>query len=294
MPSTLLNRIYYPAVILLAVGLMAGASAAGIPLVVAPYVAVAVAGILIVLGERIIPYRREWTPTAPELIDDGVFMVLVQILLPLVLGWIAIFWVQRFLAGAGLTFNLWPSAWPIAAQVLLKILAGDLLRYWLHRASHTASPLWRLHAVHHAPTKLYALNVFRFHPLDKMLQFLGDTLPFILLGVGPEVLAFYFVIYAVSGLFQHSNIDVRLGWFNYVVSGPEVHRWHHSRVIAESNANYAHTFAGWDVLFGTWRRPADHVGPLGLLDDAYPRRFSGQMAAPFRRGPDSTHAPPEP
>jgi sterol desaturase/sphingolipid hydroxylase (fatty acid hydroxylase superfamily) len=168
--------------------------------------------------------------------------------------------------------------------VLLKIAAGDVLRYWLHRWSHEHGVLWRLHAVHHQPRKLYAANVFRFHPLDKALQFLGDTLPFILLGVGPETLAYYFVVYATGGFFQHSNLDVRYGWLNYLVVGPELHRWHHARRIAESNANYAHTFALWDLLFGTYRRPADRqVGELGLLDDHYPSDFLRQLWAPARR-----------
>lgn len=285
-----IRRLIYPAVMAVAVALLVAALALGTPLAVAPYVAVGLAGLAIVLAERIIPYRPAWTPDREELIDDGVFMLAIQVVLPLVLGWLAIFGVQRLLGDAGLTLQVWPGHWPLWAQVLLKLLAGDFLRYWLHRGSHEWAPLWRVHAVHHAPTKLYAVNVFRFHPADKALQFLCDSLPFILLGIGPEALAFYFVIYAVSGLFQHSNVDVRLGWFNYLISGPEVHRWHHSHLIAESNANYAHTFAGWDVLFGTWFRPRRQVDRLGLLDPDYPRRFWGQMAAPLHR----TGAAPEP
>ena len=88
-----------------------------------------------------------------------------------------------------------------------------------------------------------------------MLQFLLDTLPFMLVGIGTDVLAYYFVFYSTSGLFQHSNCDVRLGWLNYLVSGPEVHRWHHSQRIAESNSNYAHSFVVWDLVFGTYFRP---------------------------------------
>src|SRR5262249_47638381 len=154
---------------------------------------------------------------------------------------------------------------------------------WLHRAAHTWPPLWRLHEVHHQPEKLYTTNVFRFHPLEKSLQFLCDTLPFMLIGIGPEALAFYFVFYAISGLFQHSNADIRLGWLNYVFSGPEVHRWHHSRRIAESNNNYAHSFVVWDIIFGTYFRPRGRtVEELGLVDSAYPRGFWRQLQAPFR------------
>jgi sterol desaturase/sphingolipid hydroxylase (fatty acid hydroxylase superfamily) len=90
------------------------------------------------------------------------------------------------------------------------------------------------------------------------------------------------VFYAVSGLFQHSNCDVRLGWLNYVVSGPEVHRWHHSRRVEESNHNYAHSFVVWDLLFGTYFRPRKaEVSELGLTARDYPRRFVGLLVAPF-------------
>ena len=47
-----------------------------------------------------------------------------------------------------------------------------------------------VHAVHHASDKLYTMNVGRFHPLDKTIQFLGDSLLF-LLGVSSEIFAAY-------------------------------------------------------------------------------------------------------
>jgi sterol desaturase/sphingolipid hydroxylase (fatty acid hydroxylase superfamily) len=258
---------------------------AGASLAWAPYVAAALAGIAVVIVERLVPYRSEWQPRAADLLDDALFLALVQILLPLALVWSVAWIAQSWIAGHSATLAVWPNEWPIAAQLAAKIVIGDFLRYWLHRAAHTWAPLWRLHAVHHAPEKLYTTNVFRFHPAEKALQFLCDTVPFMLVGIGTEVLAYYFVFYAVSGLFQHSNCDLRLGWLNYVVSGPEVHRWHHSRHVAESNNNYAHSFVVWDLLFGTYFRPRGRaVEALGLRSRDYPRRFITQLSAPFVRG----------
>ncbi len=37
------------------------------------------------------------------------------------------------------------------------------------------------------------------------------TVPFLLLGVVPEVIAGYFLMYSVNGLFQHSNVRLRYG-----------------------------------------------------------------------------------
>jgi sterol desaturase/sphingolipid hydroxylase (fatty acid hydroxylase superfamily) len=264
--------------------LLAALRGAGVSLAWAAYAAAAIAGLAVVFLERAIPYRAEWQPRGADLLDDALFLALVQILLPLALAWSFAWLAQGWIAAHSASLAFWPNHWPILAQLAAKIVLGDFLRYWLHRAAHTWTPLWRLHAVHHAPEKLYTTNVFRFHPAEKALQFLCDTLPFMLVGIGPEALAYYFVFYAVSGLFQHANCDLRLGWLNYVVSGPEVHRWHHSRHPAESNNNYAHSFVVWDLLFGTYLRPRERaVEKLGLRSSDYPRRFLDQISAPFAR-----------
>ena len=274
----------YPSVIAGALLMLAALRGAGASLAWAPYVAATIAGIGVVAAERFIPYRSDWQPRSADLLDDALFLMLVQLLLPLALAWTVAWLAQSWIAEHSASLALWPNEWPIVVQLAAKIVVGDFFRYWLHRAAHTWTPLWRLHAVHHAPEKLYTTNVFRFHPAEKALQFLCDTLPFMLLGIGPEVLAYYFVFYAVSGLLQHANCDLRLGWLNYVVSGPEVHRWHHSRHVTESNHNYAHSFVVWDLLFGTYFRPRDRaVEDLGLRSRDYPRRFAALLAAPFAR-----------
>jgi ornithine lipid hydroxylase len=276
----------YPAVMAGALAILWLLLENGAALAWAPYVAIAIAGPIVVIAERLIPFRPEWRPRLADFAQDGVFMAVTQVAMPMALTWLAVLGLQTFIANNGLSFAIWPTTWPIVAQLALKVIAGDFLRYWLHRAAHTWTPLWRLHEVHHHPDKLYTTNVFRFHPLEKCLQYLGDTLPFLIVGIGPDVLAWYFVFYSVSGLFQHSNIDVRLGWLNYVFSGPEVHRWHHSQKIAESNNNYAHSFVVWDLAFGTYFRPKDRkVETLGLLDQNYPKGFLRQMGAPFRASP---------
>ena len=185
-------------------------------------------------------------------------------------------------AGGWIPDGIWPHRLPIIIQVVLMMAIADFSRYWLHRACHSVGFLWRLHAVHHSPRQLYWLNAGRFHPIEKSIQYMVDSLPFILLGVSADVLALYFVLYAINGFFQHSNCAVRLGPLNYLISGPELHRWHHSKIIAESNANYGNNLIVWDLLFGTRFLPRDRqVGELGLIDRHYPHGFVAQVAAPF-------------
>jgi sterol desaturase/sphingolipid hydroxylase (fatty acid hydroxylase superfamily) len=283
-PITIAARVLvYPVLVLGSLMLLWVALGLGASLAWAPYAVIALTGPLVILAERALPYRGDWQADWPDLVDDGLYLSVVQVLLPLALAWTVVWMIGAGSAGAIVLFDIWPTQLPVWAQLLLKIMIGDFLRYWLHRAAHTWTPLWRLHAVHHQPEKLYTTNVFRFHPAEKALQFLLDTLPFMLVGIGTEVLAYYFVFYSMSGLFQHSNCDVRLGWLNYLVSGPEVHRWHHSRKLSESNSNYAHSFVVWDLMFGTYFRPRGVVVErLGLVEKNYPRHFLGQLLAPFR------------
>lgn len=250
----------------------------------ASYAPPTLAAITIILLERVIPYRAEWAPNRSDLLNDLTFMLCVQILLPMFLSFFIAHWLlqhipeqQKFLA------SMWPQNLGIFWQALLMLLIVDFFRYWLHRANHNFKPLWRLHAVHHSPLKLYWVNTGRFHPIEKGFQFLVDSFPFILAGVSREVLALYFLIYSTNGFFQHCNIDLKLGWLNYIMSGPELHRWHHSKLIKESNNNYGSTLIVWDLLFRSYFNPRDRtVDQLGLLVHDYPLDFLAQLQTPFK------------
>lgn len=284
-PKRIAEIVAYPAVMALGFALHVGLQGLGLSLAAATYLAVAAAAFAILAYERLLPYRDAWTADGPTVLNDALYLGLVQMLLPKLLGFAAVLGATR-LAGAA-PAGIWPHQAPVVAQAVLMLLAADFLRYWLHRAAHRWRPLWRLHAVHHAPKLLYWLNVGRFHPIEKALQYLFDALPFVLLGVAEPVLAVYFVFYAINGFFQHANCRVRLGPLNYLISGPELHRWHHSRLPRESNSNYGNNLIVWDLLFGTRFLPADRVvGELGLLNRDYPADFARQLASPFVEGLD--------
>lgn len=287
--NTLVAWFAYPVIMAFGIGLHYGMLAFGWNLQIATYVPITLGALLITLLELKYPYRDTWAANRSDIANDVTFMVLVQVLLPKFLSFFIAITLLQTLQEHGLTFStLWPHSWSVAAQAMLMLLSADFLRYWLHRAAHEWSiPLWQLHAVHHSPKKLYWVNVGRFHPIEKAIQYLFDALPFIILGVSEEVLALYFVFYGINGFFQHCNIQLRLGWLNYVISGPELHRWHHSRKIKESNNNYGNNFIVWDLLFGTYFLPKERtVDELGLLNRDYPLTFWSQMKTPFIKGID--------
>lgn len=270
----------YPFVVAGAFSLFLWLERAGAPSAFAAYLPVTLGAAAILILELAAPYRRNWRPERKVVLQDALYLLLVQMLLPAGLILAATFIAASQFNGPD-ALGVWPHSLPVPVQAALMLILADLLRYWLHRIAHHWRPVWRLHAVHHAPETLYFLNVGRFHPLDKALQFLLDSAPFIILGVGPEVVSAYFVFYAINGFFQHSNVDVRLGPLNWIIAGPELHRWHHSRVIAESNSNYGNNLIVWDALFGTRFLPPRDVGALGLLNQRYPKDIVGQTLAPL-------------
>ena len=273
----------YPAVVVTTFGLFGLLVAAGMHVTPASYLAGVVAAGLVTWHEAVLPYREQWRPARREVGADLLFILVVQMAMPFLLSLAATIWLAEWLSSSGWAVDgLWPDGLPVAAQVVMMLLAADFARYWLHRAFHRYEPMWRYHAVHHSPHRLYWLNVARFHPFEKAVQYALDALPFALMGVSGEVLAAYFVFYAVNGFFQHSNCDVRLGPLNYLISGPELHRWHHSELPAESNNNYGNNLIVWDVLFGTRFLPSERaVGDLGLINRNYPVGFWAQMRTPF-------------
>jgi sterol desaturase/sphingolipid hydroxylase (fatty acid hydroxylase superfamily) len=255
------------------------------PIQFAAYLSVILGASAILILELATPYRRAWLPARRVITQDALYLLVVQVALPAALT-LAIVGAAAGAFESSLISGLWPHEWPIPAQAVLMIVVADFMRYWLHRASHLWPILWRLHAVHHSPEELYFLNVGRFHPLEKSIQFLFDAAPFILIGVGPEVISAYYVFYSLNGFFQHSNIDVRLGPLNWLIAGPELHRWHHSRIVRESNNNFGNNLIVWDALFGTRFLPPRQVGDLGLQNQAYPKDFLGQTLAPLTTDPN--------
>lgn len=286
--SQVLPLLSYPCVMLLGLFLQAAMLNSGLGLAVSSYIPIIIGVSLITALEVIIPYRAEWKPKANEVKTDVLFTLLVQILLPKFLAFAVVISLVEPLQSGGLIFHdLWAHNWPVYWQVLLMMVSAEFLRYWLHRSAHICSPLWRLHAVHHSSDKLYWLNTGRFHPVEKAIQFLFDALPFILLGVSAEVLSVYFVFYAINGFFQHSNVNLRMGALNYVISSAQLHRWHHSKDIQESGTNYGNNLIIWDIVFGSHFLPKQReVGELGLINRSYPMSFLNQLQTPFTPGID--------
>jgi len=242
--------------------------------------------VFILVFERIFPYQRSWLRSRGDVPVDAAFAVtdffverVVQLLVAPAAaaagGWLTM------TIGAG----LWPHRWPLVAQLALALVFAELFKYWGHRLMHEWDWLWRFHAVHHSVPRLYWLNASRFHPVDIGIDTVLGVSSLALVGCSPQVVALFLLVTAVHGFFQHCNLELRLGPLNWFFSMAELHRWHHSRTVAEANNNYGNNVIVWDVVFGTRFLPADREPPedVGLCDlPTFPMTFAAQMAAPFR------------
>ncbi len=243
--------------------------------------------VVVVTLERVRPFRAEWNRPRGDLVTDALYLPTflgVNALVEPVVRVVAVA-VGVAISGA-IGMGMWPTEWPVLAQLAVACVVVELFDYWPHRWLHEVPSLWRFHAIHHNPQRLYWLNATRSHPVEIAFRGVINVIPLALLGAGESVLALVALTNSVLGLFQHANIDFEMGPLTWIFSVGEMHRWHHSVELAEANANYGSNFLFWDVVFGTRYRDRSRPGPaaIGIQHDDLPASWWAQLGAPFRQG----------
>ena len=171
-------------------------------------------------------------------------------------------------------------------QVLAAGLILDLSMYAMHRYSHVQPFLWRLHAIHHSPERLYWLNGGRRHALSGIVLAGPGVAALLLLGATPIAVAAWFSLMSVHLAFQHANLDYRLGPLRHLLGVAEMHRWHHKREYENAQVNFGEVWLIWDWIFGTHHDSAEQprAGEIGLGHERIPNGYSRQLLWPFRAG----------
>jgi sterol desaturase/sphingolipid hydroxylase (fatty acid hydroxylase superfamily) len=264
-------------------------------------VAILIPALVIQLIERRAPHHPSWRPGRRTWLVDLSHSLLSSAAVPSLLHAATIGALHagtEMLLKRGL--DLWPNDAPLGLQLLGALLVAEWGTYWAHRSYHELLPLWPIHAVHHSAERMHSLAAGRTHPINIVTTFFVGTAPLVLLGAPIEVIAFLNVFTGVNGLLQHANIDMRLGLLAWIFAGPDLHHYHHSRLLAESNANYGSNLIVWDVVFGTRHAPAGErpSTELGLNEASLPDHFWLHLRLPFtykqntRRYQRSTKTPP--
>lgn len=241
---------------------------------------------IVAILEHVYPHHLSWNTSRKDIKVDATHAISIGLLIALITPPVVALGV--FIGGwasDAIGLALWPSSWPLAAQIVLVLLVGELPGYWVHRWEHKWDGLWRFHAVHHSAPRLYWLNAGRFHPIDSFLTFAPSYLLLVVLGCGEVMLAYFGLITAIHGIFQHANVQLRLGPLNWFFSMAELHRWHHSSTLEEANHNFGQTISVWDWVFGTRYLPTDKEPPeeIGIASlPNFPMTWWAQIVSPFR------------
>ncbi|CAL1239504.1 sterol desaturase family protein [Candidatus Methylocalor cossyra] len=233
--------------------------------------AVCAAALLFVVLERVVSYNPGQRLFRNGFWVDFVGYNLIQTyLLAVVIAWI----VTAIDSFSGLSRRGLISAWPVGLQVLFFVVTHDFYVYWFHRLEHRVPVLWRLHQIHHSPAEVDWISGMRSHPLEILINQTIEFLPIVLLGAAPETLVYKGAVSAVWGMYIHSNLDVRTGWLQYLLNGPEMHRWHHARDPRAFNTNFATKLAVWDWMFGTAFFPrGEKALKYGIDDPDFPTGY---------------------
>jgi sterol desaturase/sphingolipid hydroxylase (fatty acid hydroxylase superfamily) len=241
--------------------------------------------------EFTLPYQKRWSMTWKSFLADFRFILVNSGAGLAISAGLALFTITTSgqLIGPA-------SDWPIPAQVVAALMIFEAINYTLHRLMHEGRGpfgkwMWSVHAAHHLPPRLYLVMHAVFHPINALfIQALALTIPVWLMGYSQEAVAMFFMINGMHGLISHFNVDVRMGWANYIFVGTELHRYHHSADVNEAK-NYGATLSIYDLLFGTFvYHPGVPPEELGVHPDtglpAYERTFA-VLSLPFRSGQNS-------
>lgn len=159
----------------------------------------------------------------------------------------------------------------------------DFLYYWLHRLQHSSKWLWAEHALHHADEHVNITTSLRHHWLETPLQFVFVEGPLILF-LRPPIITMALVAWSLS-LVQytnHMNFRFGLGRFSWLITTPQNHRIHHSRLEEHIDKNFAGFFPLWDVIFGTYYAPRKGEYPAtGLASGERVQTVGRALFLPF-------------
>ena len=182
-------------------------------------------------------------------------------------------------------------SWPWWIEAAIAFLVLDFAIYLQHVLSHALPVFWRLHRVHHADLDVDLTTGTRFHPLEILISLVYKAGLVAALGADPwTVLAFEAVLNGAA-IFSHGNVGLPQwldGPLRRIVVTPDMHRIHHSVIVAETNSNFGFFLSIWDRLCGTFvQSPAkgQDAMELGLPGFRQPAQVGlvRILLMPFRR-----------
>jgi sterol desaturase/sphingolipid hydroxylase (fatty acid hydroxylase superfamily) len=206
------------------------------------------------LWEVVVPRRPSSYPRAKRwpsnLAIVALNTLLVRILLSATAVSLAALGTHR---GWGLLNNLPLPSW---CRIITSVILLDLAIFLQHIMFHAVPVLWRVHRMHHANLDFDVTTGARFHPIEIILSMLIKFGVIAAIGASAASVLIFEVLLNATSMFNHGNVRVPVGldrYLRWLVVTPDMHRVHHSIVVAETNSNFGFNLPWWDRLLGTYR-----------------------------------------
>jgi sterol desaturase/sphingolipid hydroxylase (fatty acid hydroxylase superfamily) len=235
--------------------------------------------VLLAMLERIVPYNKGQTLFREGFFDDFALYTIAQsYALSIVIFSVIIARIDAF---GGFSRLQLLARWPLWLQVTVFVVSHDFYIYWMHRWQHRNRYLWRFHEAHHSPASVDWLSGSRSHCLEILVNQTVEFAPIVLLGASPDVIALKGAISAVWGMYIHANLNVHTARLQWIINGPEMHRWHHA-MGKGMGSNFSTKLAVWDWMFGTAYLPSDRRAKDYGVRTWFPKHYIGQTLYAFR------------
>ena len=163
----------------------------------------------------------------------------------------------------------------VLAMIFVPLFLHDLWFYWSHRLEYKVPVLWSFHKIHHSDERMNTATWARDHFMQESWRAffsvfaLGLIVDLDLREAGKAALYSTMFLSSLS-MFYHSAIRVQLRWLDRILVTPQVHRIHHSIGPEHYNKNFADGLPIFDILFGTYRRPAKDEFPATGVGPEFP------------------------
>lgn len=153
------------------------------------------------------------------------------------------------------------------AFALAYAFSWDCMQYGLHRLQHRLPSLWATHRFHHDETALNATAQGRVHITSYALASLFHVPVLLLFGPRAPHFVAAFLMFTLWGFVNHANLRFGFGPLAPLLSSPQWHRIHHSRLPQHRDRNFAVLFPAIDMMFGTYWHPRRDEYPATGLDE---------------------------
>ncbi len=172
---------------------------------------------------------------------------------------------------------------------VIALVIQDFTHWNIHRMLHSNPFLWRFHKVHHSAKEMGFATHLRFHWVETIIYKAITFMPlYLFFGFNIEDFFFLHLFTIIWGHFNHANILIPLGPLKYIFNSPQMHIWHHAKVLPKQytkGVNFGLTLSTWDYLFKTaYNCKNGKNQKLGFKGDSnYPENFTKQLSEAFKK-----------